>query len=127
MVAPTELRTPMHGIVAMSGELQTMVQSNSKASHALAIVTGTHTHALSLRLAHARTHARTRAAVLAQPAHEDSYSCAIDCADHLLSLVNDLLDVERIEAHRLELESVPFSAVHETHKVINMLRPAAGT
>jgi signal transduction histidine kinase len=42
-------------------------------------------------------------------------------------MVNDLLDVARIEAHQLELAHIPFSVVSETHKVIDMLRSPAGT
>jgi hypothetical protein len=50
-----------------------------------------------------------------------------DCADHLLSLVNDILDFERIESNQLELEQIPFSIVCETRKVVNMVRFPAGT
>ncbi|ELR24606.1 ATPase/histidine kinase/DNA gyrase B/HSP90 domain containing protein [Acanthamoeba castellanii str. Neff] len=82
-----ELRTPMHGIIAMSSELQSTLAPNTKASQAVAIIA--------------------------------------DCADHLLSMVNDLLDVARIEAHQLELAHIPFSVVSETHKVIDMLRSPA--
>ncbi len=41
-------------------------------------------------------------------------------------MVNDLLDVARIEAYQLELAHIPFSVVSETHKVIDMLRSHAG-
>jgi signal transduction histidine kinase len=49
-----------------------------------------------------------------------------DCADHLLSLVNDILDFERIESNQLELDQIPFSIVCETRKVVNMVRFPAG-
>jgi signal transduction histidine kinase len=54
-------------------------------------------------------------------------SSTTDCADHLLSLVNDILDFERIECNQLELEQIPFSIVTETRKVVDMARFPAGT
>jgi signal transduction histidine kinase/DNA-binding NarL/FixJ family response regulator len=58
------------------------------------------------------------------PHTKGSHAVAIisDCADHLLSLVNDILDFERIESNQLELEQIPFSIVCETRKVVNMVR-----
>lgn len=50
-----------------------------------------------------------------------------ECADHMLSLVSDILDFEQIDSHRLKFESVPFSVVDETHKIIDILRFSAGS
>jgi len=80
-----ELRTPLHGIIAMSRELQENPQSSGlECDQPLSIIT--------------------------------------DCAEHLLSLINDILDFERIESNKLELESIPFSISEEVQKVVHLLR-----
>jgi signal transduction histidine kinase/DNA-binding response OmpR family regulator len=43
-----------------------------------------------------------------------------DCADHLLGLVNDILDFARIESHQLVLESIPLSVHEEVDKAVNL-------
>ncbi len=42
-------------------------------------------------------------------------------ADSLLSLINDLLDVAKIEARTIELESIPFNLTALVHEVISMM------
>jgi signal transduction histidine kinase/CheY-like chemotaxis protein len=42
-------------------------------------------------------------------------------AQSLLSLINDLLDIEKIESHRLELEQRPFSMVHLIEDVLRII------
>ena len=46
-------------------------------------------------------------------------------AEHLLSLINDLLDFSRIEAGRLELDSVPFSVRTCVDEAVTPLLPLA--
>jgi signal transduction histidine kinase len=105
----------MHGIIAMSRELQDMLPPHTKGSHAVAIISGTPPpgHAASGRPC--------------QFTHMLTVLSTTDCADHLLSLVNDILDFERIECNQLELEQIPFSIVTETRKVVDMVRFPAGT
>jgi len=43
-----------------------------------------------------------------------------DCADHLLGLVNDILDFARIESNQLELESIPLSVCEEVDKAVSL-------
>jgi CheY-like chemotaxis protein len=50
---------------------------------------------------------------------------ARDSADHLLSLVNDLLDFARIEAGKLELESAPVDLERLVQGVTELLSPRA--
>ncbi len=47
--------------------------------------------------------------------------------DHLLGLVNDILDFSRLDASRLELEAVSFDPRDLTRDVMEMLRPQADT
>ena len=49
------------------------------------------------------------------------------CAEHLLSLVSDILDFERIESNQMQLESIPFSIVAEAQKAVHLLQITAGT
>ena len=48
-----------------------------------------------------------------------------DSAKHLLSLINDLLDVSRIEAGRADLDHEPFDFVDVVNEVERSLRPMA--
>lgn len=50
----------------------------------------------------------------------------VTCARHLLGLVNDVLDFEKIESRQLDLEAIPFDVEKETDLVLSMLAfPAA--
>ncbi|ELR22524.1 His Kinase A (phosphoacceptor) domain containing protein [Acanthamoeba castellanii str. Neff] len=48
-----------------------------------------------------------------------------DCAEHLLALVSDILDFERIESNQLQLETIPFSIVDEAQKAASLLQITA--
>jgi signal transduction histidine kinase/DNA-binding response OmpR family regulator len=47
-----------------------------------------------------------------------SLDAIINCGDHLLSLINDVLDLSKIESGRLELDDTPF----DLHKLVNGLK-----
>jgi len=55
----------------------------------------------------------------------ESAKIVSDCADHLLGLVNDILDLASIETRKLELEAIPFSVVDQIKKVVNLHLPSA--
>lgn len=42
-------------------------------------------------------------------------------ADSLLSLINDLLDIAKIESHNLQLEQVPFSLTQMMQEIVSMM------
>lgn len=50
----------------------------------------------------------------------DTIRVIVNCARHLLGLVNDVLDFEKIEARQLELEAVPFDVRSETNMVLSV-------
>jgi PAS domain S-box-containing protein len=49
-----------------------------------------------------------------------------DAARHLLQLINDILDVSRIEAGRIELNPEHFEIVESLDEVLSVIRPLAG-
>ncbi len=71
---------------------------------------------------HRVTHTPSAASVTLMDSH-----AATDCAEHLMSLVSDILDFERIESDQLQLEAIPFSIAEEAQKAIHLLQTAAGT
>ncbi len=48
-----------------------------------------------------------------------------DCADHLLGLVNDVLDLAKLDAGRIELEPTPTDVEHLLQGVCELLSPRA--
>ncbi len=48
-----------------------------------------------------------------------------ESAESLLALLNDILDYSRIDAGKLELESVPFHLTRTLDQVVRLLKPAA--
>jgi signal transduction histidine kinase len=46
-------------------------------------------------------------------------------ASHLLALINDILDLSKIEAGQLRLERAPFSLSQSIHRVVELVRPLA--
>ena len=62
----------------------------------------------------------------ADPHLQDCLQTAHDAADHLLTLLNDLLDSAKIESGKLELESAPFSLRRMLNEVTRVLSVRAG-
>jgi two-component system sensor histidine kinase/response regulator len=81
-----EVRTPLNGIVGMTGLL------------------------LDTRL---------------DPLQRDHAETVRTCADTLLQLINDLLDFAKIEAGRLELESIPFDPLLVAEEAVALLTEKA--
>src|SRR4051794_17749008 len=81
-----ELRTPLHGIVAMAKQLAIMPIT---------------------------------------PPMKEAVQIISDSGDHLVSLVDDILDFERITCNVFELERIPFSITEEVNRTMSILAPNA--
>ncbi|MBF0293780.1 MAG: response regulator [Magnetococcales bacterium] len=48
----------------------------------------------------------------------------VDSGGNLLAIINDILDFSKLEAHKVTLESIPFSPVDELHKAARLFSSA---
>lgn len=46
-----------------------------------------------------------------------------DCGEHMLALINNILDIERIETKRLQLECLPFKPASELDALLKVFQP----
>lgn len=60
-----------------------------------------------------------------QPTQREYAETANTAGEHLLCLVNDVLDLTKLEADRVELDSTAFDLGDEIHRVAAMMRPVA--
>ncbi len=69
----------------------------------------------------------TELALSTESPHEqrESLQAVRDSAHSLMSLLNEVLDLSKIEANRLELDPVSFSLAECLHEAVGMLAPAA--
>ncbi len=58
-------------------------------------------------------------------AHKHSLQIIQDCGDSLLVLINDVLDLSKIESGGMQLEQIPFSLEYTLESVLELLAPHA--
>jgi CheY-like chemotaxis protein/HPt (histidine-containing phosphotransfer) domain-containing protein len=59
---------------------------------------------------------------------DEQRECAVavaDCADALLTLINDILDISKLEARRLDLEYIDFDLIDMVEATVSLLGPKA--
>lgn len=61
----------------------------------------------------------------ASPKQKDGLSIIQQCGDHLLKLINDVLDLSKIEARKLELNSHDFDFAIFLHSIVDICRVKA--
>ncbi|MBM0745584.1 response regulator (plasmid) [Phormidium sp. CLA17] len=61
----------------------------------------------------------------ANPKQKDGLSIIQQCGDHLLNLINDILDLSKIEARKLELNSHDFDFATFLHSIVDICRVKA--
>jgi PAS domain S-box-containing protein len=59
------------------------------------------------------------------PNQQDKLSKVVGCAEHLLGVINDILDISKIEAGKMVLEEGPFSLREIAGRTISMLQAKA--
>lgn len=59
---------------------------------------------------------------LTQPENKRMIATIRDSGEALLSILNDILDMSKIEAGRMEIEKIPFDPVRVVHRVRDLLR-----
>ena len=52
--------------------------------------------------------------------HQDMASIIAECSRHMLSLINDVLDFERMETKQMKIERIPFNIEEELQKLIKV-------
>lgn len=122
-----ELRTPLTGIIGMANEL--LLEDEDKAEQqpppsrpASPAAPDQDQEQCHLRGGSARTQAQS------DEERMEAVRIIVTCARHLLGLVNDVLDFEKIESRQLDLEAIPFDVEKETDLVLSMLAfPAASS
>ena len=60
-----------------------------------------------------------------QPRHRQQLDIARECAESLLALLNDILDLSKVEAGRMTLERIPFDPREVMEACLKLLRPEA--
>ncbi len=50
--------------------------------------------------------------------HQDMVGIIAECSRHMLSLINDVLDFERMETKQMKIERIPFNIEEELRKLI---------
>lgn len=61
----------------------------------------------------------------ASPKQKDGLSIIQQCGDHLLKLINDVLDLSKIEARKLELDAHDFDLAIFLHSIVDICRVKA--
>ena len=56
---------------------------------------------------------------------QDTFDMVTKSSMALLAIVDDILDLSKIEAGEIELEALPFDAIEAAHHVVNSLQPMA--
>jgi len=101
--ASHDLRTPIHSIMAASQELMAQISNADDDDDDDDEV------------------ARRGAG----PTKHDLCSIIVESSYHMLGLINDLLDFERMESHQMQIEDIPFDLACELTKTIKMLEATA--
>lgn len=59
------------------------------------------------------------------PDHRDSVEEIIDAGNHLLELINDVLDLSKVESGNIEMDSQPVELQRLLHQALELVRPLA--
>jgi signal transduction histidine kinase/CheY-like chemotaxis protein len=124
-LAASELSRALENRVKLEDDLQRAKEAADRGSRAKSEFLANMSHEIRTPLNGILGVTQLAAACATSENQREYLRIAQDSAETLLAIINDILDLSKIEAGRMELESEPFHIRTELERAVNLMRPAA--